>query len=86
MLKNYDANAIRLATSNNRRHPVFGLWPTGLADELEAFLRAGNRKVMLFVEQYANDTVEFSGNNPDPFFNINTPEDLQLAETFLESE
>jgi len=72
-----------LASSNGRRHPVFGLWPISLADNLETFLvDEENRKVMLFVERYKNALVEFPNmdDNQDPFFNINTPDDMTLAE------
>ncbi len=86
MRRGVQPDTIRLASSNGRRHPVFGLWPVDLADPLEQFLAAGERKVMLFVEQYANEMIEFNAENPDPFFNINTPEDIGLAETFLEEE
>ena len=72
---------ITLATSNGRRHPVFGLWSIDLADALEAFLcDEEGRKVMLFVQRYSNGTVDFRGNDPDPFFNINTPDDMKTAE------
>ncbi len=72
---------IALAGSNGRRHPVFGLWPINLADELEAFLvHEEGRKVMQFVQRFNNCTVEFSTvDGYDPFFNVNTPEDLKMA-------
>ncbi|MGI9353358.1 MAG: molybdenum cofactor guanylyltransferase MobA [Rhizobiaceae bacterium] len=72
---------IALASSNGRRHPVFGLWNLDLADELEDFLvKEEGRKVMLFVERHRNCLVEFEGSDPDPFFNVNTPDDMHLAE------
>ena len=76
---------IALAGSNDRHHPVFGLWPISLHDELQKFLiDEGNRKVMLFVERYANCRVDFQANEVDPFFNVNTPEDLAQANRLLE--
>ncbi len=77
---------IALASSNDRRHPVFGLWPIKLADELESFLvDENNRKIMLFVERYANCQVEFKNleNNVDPFFNVNTPDDMTKAKEIM---
>lgn len=77
---------IALASSNERRHPVFGLWPIKLADELEHFLvDENNRKVMLFVERYANCQVEFKKlkNDVDPFFNVNTPDDMKKAKEIM---
>ena len=75
---------IALASSNGRRHPVFGLWPVSLADALEHFLvKEENRKVMLFVDRFSNCEVEFGVENHDPFFNVNTPEDFANAETMI---
>lgn len=76
---------IALASSNGRRHPTFGLWPTKLADALQHFLvEEGNRKVMLFVEQYKHCEVNFQNlkNDIDPFFNVNTPDDMKKAELY----
>ncbi len=77
---------IALASSNGRRHPVFGLWPIKLADELESFLvDENNRKVMLFVERYPNCQVGFENlkNDVDPFFNVNTPDDMVKAQDIM---
>lgn len=77
--------SVRLARSNGHRHPVVGLWPVALLDELDAFLRQNDsRKVMAFVSQYRHVEVDFpllegSGGRQDPFFNINTPQDLESA-------
>ena len=76
---------IKIATSLGKKHPVFGLWPVSLANDLEAFLRAGDRKIMLFVQQNLHSFVDFPAPSHDPFFNINTPEDLALAQSILES-
>lgn len=83
--QNKDAE-IALASSNGRRHPTFGLWPVKLADALEHFLVAeGNRKVMLFVERYTHCEVSFDTyeNDIDPFFNVNTPNDMKKAEDYM---
>jgi molybdenum cofactor guanylyltransferase len=80
-----EEGAIVLAASSGRRHPVFGLWPVTLAAELGTFLcDPENRKVMLFVQRYPHmeaefEPVEVGKDSIDPFFNINTPEDLQRA-------
>lgn len=77
---------IALASSNERHHPVFGLWPIKLADDLEYFLvEEENRKVMLFVERYSNCQVNFDNlkNDVDPFFNVNTPDDMKSAEEII---
>ena len=80
--KAYDAT-IALAASSGRLHPVFGLWPIALADDLEAWLTSGdNRKVLAWVGRHKLAEVAFSPlHGVDPFFNANTPEELAEAET-----
>lgn len=80
---------IVLAASGGFRHPVFGLWPVALSVELEHFLRSGEEpKVMRFVGRYPNEQVDFAmnevrGETLDPFFNVNTPQDLEKANKML---
>lgn len=80
-----DAPAAMAATSENGRlfsHSVFGLWSTSLCDGLRSALEAGTRKVLHWSEPVGCVLVEFDGRN-DPFFNINTPDDLARAEERL---
>ena len=81
--------AIALSASNGRQHPVFGLWPTELAADLDEALRQGTRKVLDWTEKHPTVIVDFpfitaGGETIDPFFNTNRPEDLEKAETLLE--
>lgn len=84
-----DPARIRVAASAGRAHPTFALWPVQLRDQLAAFLERGDtRRVMTFLEQAGMDVVEFPAEQlgqttVDPFFNINTPEDLAEAERLL---
>ena len=77
-------DAIALATSNGGLHPVFGLWPVALADDLQRALEAGVRKARAFAASHKMIEVRFegyhrNGEEIDPFFNINSPEDLDCA-------
>jgi molybdopterin-guanine dinucleotide biosynthesis protein A len=65
------------------QHPTFGLWPTALRDDLRAALVGGLRKVVLWTDSHSAGTAEFPVIGLDPFFNINTPEDLAQAEALL---
>lgn len=65
------------------RHPTFGLWPVVLRDDLRAALADGLRKVVLWTDQHGAGTCEFPVERFDPFFNINTPDDLRAAEALL---
>ncbi|MEJ8574404.1 molybdenum cofactor guanylyltransferase MobA [Microbaculum marinum] len=81
---------IALAKSGDRVHPVFGLWPVALADDLEAAIRDEElRKVLVWVHRHPHVEVIFSGpvidgTEIDPFFNVNTPEDMEVAEALAE--
>ncbi|MCE0504469.1 molybdenum cofactor guanylyltransferase MobA [Roseivivax sp. GX 12232] len=61
------------------RHPTFGLWPVALREDLRAALMAGTRKVVLWTEAHGGREALFEDPG-DPFFNVNTPEDLARAE------
>lgn len=65
------------------RHPTFGLWPVALRDDLRAALQGGLRKVVLWTEPHGGRECLFSSGLVDPFFNVNTPEDLARAETMI---
>lgn len=67
-----------LSQSGLIRHPTFGLWPVALRDDLRAALQGGLRKVVLWTDQHEGREALFDGPD-DPFFNVNTPEDLQKA-------
>lgn len=61
-------------------HPTFGLWPVALADDLEARLLAGDRKVIDWTARHGCARAVFDDCGPTPFFNVNRPEDLAEAE------
>ena len=65
------------------RHPTFGLWPVDLRDDLRAALQDGVRKVVAWTDQHGTGLAEFGADPFDPFFNVNTPEDLVRAERLL---
>ncbi len=65
------------------RHPTFGLWPVALRDDLRAALTEGLRKVVLWTDQHDGREAVFPVGSIDPFFNVNTPEDLSCAEEML---
>ncbi|MCL6282847.1 molybdenum cofactor guanylyltransferase MobA [Ruegeria sp. 2012CJ41-6] len=66
------------------RQPTFGLWPVALRDDLRAALAGGLRKVVLWTEEHQGREALFETGSIDPFFNVNTPEDLARAEQMLE--
>ncbi|MEM1130527.1 MAG: molybdenum cofactor guanylyltransferase MobA [Pseudomonadota bacterium] len=66
-----------------RRHPTFGLWPVALRHDLRAALEDGLRKVVLWTDRHGAATALFPDAPADPFFNVNTPDDLAHAKTRL---
>lgn len=68
------------AASNGRTHPVFGLWPLVLREDLRAALQSGLRKVDQWTARHLLAVVEFPAQPYDPFFNANTLEDLNEGE------
>jgi len=83
-----DRSALRIAKSEVGTHYVIGLWPVALADALKASLERGDRRVGAWVKDHEAVEVDFpqvqvGGRVIDPFFNINAPEDLAMAEALL---
>ena len=72
------------ASSAGRAHPVFGLWPVGLRGDLRAALVVeGVRKIDVWTARYKLATVAFEAENVDPFFNANTPGELEEAAVLI---
>ena len=81
-------NAIAIAQSGGELHPVIGLWPVALAEDLDAALRDGLRKVLAWTDRHGTVAVPFDhfdagGSQVDPFFNANTPEELVEARRLM---
>lgn len=69
-----------LAASGGHVHPVCGLWRAGAADALDAYAASGRRSLIGFAEAIGHVAVEWPD---DPFFNVNSPDDLARAEAML---
>ena len=69
--------------SNEKRHNIFGLWSLDLIDQLEKDLENGSRKVEKWANNIGVKTINMSFEKEDPFFNINTKEDLEKAKKIL---
>ncbi|MDT7953696.1 MAG: molybdenum cofactor guanylyltransferase MobA [Acetobacteraceae bacterium] len=66
-----------MAASGGRTHPVAALWPVSMRGGLRATLEAGERKVGAATAGAAVAT--WPDHPVDPFFNVNTPDDLARA-------
>jgi molybdopterin-guanine dinucleotide biosynthesis protein A len=79
--------AIACAASAGRAHPVIALWPTSLADPLEAALLAGERRMHDVMGRLGLAEIAFPPcPEGDPFANLNTPDDLAEAESRLRAQ
>jgi molybdopterin-guanine dinucleotide biosynthesis protein A len=69
------------ARSGEWRHPVVGLWPVALRDDLRrALVSEGLHKIELWTARHGIAIAEWPAEPVDPFFNVNTPEDAARAE------
>ncbi len=65
------------------RQPTFGFWPVALRDDLAAVLDSGIRKIVAWTDRHGTALAIYPDAPFDPFFNINTPDDLARAEELL---
>lgn len=69
------------AKSGDWRHPVAAIWPVALrADLRRALMEEGLHKIEIWTARHGVAIAEWPDKPVDPFFNVNTPEDLAGAE------
>ena len=74
------------AKTEEKRHNIFGLWSLKLADTLEEDIIKNNyRKVEKWADKIGVKIINVLYDNTDPFFNINTKEDLIEAKKILKN-
>ncbi|WP_353181888.1 molybdenum cofactor guanylyltransferase MobA [Bosea sp. (in: a-proteobacteria)] len=71
------------AASAGRRHHAIGLWPVALREDLRTALASGERRLGRWTEKHGVAVAEWPAEPVDPFFNINTPEELAEADGLL---
>lgn len=80
---------IAVAASRDTLHPVFALWSSVLADDLEHFIATdAKRRVRGFIERHPHVIVDFAAagdavGHIDPFTNMNRPADIEMMERML---
>jgi molybdopterin-guanine dinucleotide biosynthesis protein A len=73
------------ARSGEWRHPVVGLWPLALRDDLRrALVAEGLRKIEIWTARHGIAIADWPAKPVDPFFNVNTPEDAAQAQALAE--
>mgnify|MGYP001234293117 FL=1 len=76
---NSEESKLFFIKSNNTRHNIFGIWSIDLMKKLEDDLNKGQRKVEAWANSVGVKIINMEFINQDPFFNINTKEDLEKA-------
>ena len=74
------ATPLACAQSGAWRHPVVGLWPVALRDDLRhALVAEGLRKIEGWTARHGVALAGWPAEPVDPFFNVNTPDDVAEA-------
>jgi molybdopterin-guanine dinucleotide biosynthesis protein A len=69
------------ARSGDWRHPVVGLWPVALREDLRhALVEEDLHKIEVWTARHGVAIADWPAKPVDPFFNVNTPEDAAEAE------
>lgn len=72
--------ALACARSGEWRHPVVGLWPVALREDLRrAVIVEGLRKIEIWTARHGVAIADWPAEPVDPFFNVNTPDDAAQA-------
>lgn len=75
--------AVVLPASHGRWHPSSALWRVGVLDQLPHYLASKRRSLIGLAEHVGHAVEDWGAPECDPFFNVNTPEDLSTAESWL---
>jgi len=68
------------AHSGDWRHPVVGLWPVALREDLRHAVTVEDlRKIEVWTARHGVALADWPAEPVDPFFNVNTPEDVERA-------
>ena len=70
---------IVLIKSKNNIHPSIGMWHIDLLNDLDKSLDNGARKILTWAEKHPLGYINYSFQSYDPFFNINSKNDLKNA-------
>ena len=78
-----NSSTVVLPTSHGRWHPSSALWRVCVLDQLPHYLAGKQRSLIGLAEHVGYAVEDWGAPELDPFFNVNTPEDLRTAEAWL---
>lgn len=75
-----EGTPLACAHSGDWRHPVVGLWPVALREDLRRAITVEDlRKIEVWTARHGVALADWPVEPVDPFFNVNTPEDVEQA-------
>ena len=84
LLEGGEVTGAAIARSGGQDHYLTGIWTTAMATSLGRLIETeGMKRVQDFVTRAKAEKVVWAAVPHDPFFNINTPEDLNVAESIV---
>ena len=84
LLENTIASGAAIAASGGQEHYIIGAWKTELLNDLDLAIAKDHLfRVKDWTRRTSAQRVEWPVEPYDPFFNVNTPEDLRIAEQIL---
>jgi len=76
-----EGTPLACARSGEWRHPVVGLWPVKMREDLRhALTQEGLHKIEIWTARHGIAIADWPAEPVDPFFNVNTPDDAARAE------
>ena len=75
--------AAAIPRTGGRRHPACAMWRTSVEDRVADYIATGGRSLNGFAAFVGGEVVDWADASPDPFFNVNTAQDLELAAAFV---
>ena len=83
---NIEESKLFFIKSNNTRHNIFGMWSIDLMKRLEEDLNKGQKKVETWADSIGVKIINMEFMYEDPFFNINTKDDLEIAKKKIKND
>jgi molybdopterin-guanine dinucleotide biosynthesis protein A len=82
-----EGKPLACAHSGDWRHPVVGLWQVSLRENLRHAITVEDlRKIEVWTARHGIALADWPTEPVDPFFNVNTPEDVEMATKLAASE
>lgn len=83
LVKKFNGEYPVMCASGGRPHNLHALWPTAQFETLKAHvLESGERRIGRIHDLFRSVKIEFKADPVDLFYNVNTPKELDQAQTY----